>query len=85
MNTPLFVYPRRRKGPGRVDLATLKATEVSESTFFRRVKLQGATTANLYFDLDGPGVESLRAEFLFDAGLGAPAPPPGGTDAAAGG
>lgn len=67
-DTPLFVYPRRRKGTGRVDLATLRATDVSESAFFRRVKLQGATSANLYFGLDGPGVESLRAEFLFVAG-----------------
>ena len=65
-DTPLFVYVRRRKGPGRVDLGALRAVQVSESAFFRRVKLQGTPSANLYFGLDGPGVESLRAEFLFE-------------------
>jgi Domain of unknown function (DUF4126) len=67
-DTPLFVFPKRRKGPGRVDLGALRATEVSRSAFFRRVKLQAApaqASANLYFGLDGPGEESLRAEFLF--------------------
>jgi hypothetical protein len=65
-DTPLFVFPRRRRGTGRVDLGSLHATDVSQSAFFRRVKLQGLLSANLYFGLDGPGVESLRAEFLFD-------------------
>jgi hypothetical protein len=48
-----------------VDLATLTPSEVSANAFFRRVKLQGPASANLYFGLHGPGVESLRAEFLF--------------------
>jgi hypothetical protein len=62
-DTPLFVYPRRG-GPGRVDLATLRADDVSESAFFRRVALSsGGSAANLYVGLDGPGTESLRAEF----------------------
>jgi hypothetical protein len=67
-DTPLFVYPRRRRGTGRVDLGALRATEVTPSAFFRRVKLQvppGPGSANLYFDLGGPGAESLSAEFLF--------------------
>lgn len=62
-NTPLFVYPRR-SGPGRVDLGTLQAHEVSQSAFFRRVAMSsGGSPANLYVGLDGPGTESLRAEF----------------------
>jgi Domain of unknown function (DUF4126) len=65
-DTPLFVFPRRRRGTGRVDLGALRATDVSQSAFFRRVKLQGPVPANLYFGLDGPGTESLRAEFLLD-------------------
>ena len=61
-DTPLFVWPRRR-GAGRVDLGTLRATGVSESAFFRRVELMGTGPASLYFGLDGPVPESLRAEF----------------------
>jgi hypothetical protein len=62
-DTPLFVYPRRAR-TGRVDLGPLRATRVSESAFFRRVELLGPPPSNLYFGLDGPGAESLRAEFL---------------------
>lgn len=62
-DTPLFVYPRRG-GLGSVDLGTLHADDVSESAFFRRVALSaGGGPANLYVGLDGPGIESLRAEF----------------------
>ena len=62
-DTPLFVYPRWGR-PGRVDLGDLRANEVSESAFFRRVALSsGGGPANLYMGLDGPGIESLRAEF----------------------
>ena len=62
-DTPLFVWPRRR-GAGRVDLGTLRATGVSESAFFRRVELLGSGgPAGLYFGLDGPVPGSLRAEF----------------------
>lgn len=61
-DTPLFVWPRRR-GAGRVDLGTLRTTGVSESAFFRRVELLGGGPASLYFGLDGPVPESLRAEF----------------------
>lgn len=63
-DVPLFVYPRWLRSVGRANLAALRATEVSQSAFFRRVKLQGTAPANLYFGLDGPGVESLRAEFI---------------------
>lgn len=61
-DTPLFVWSRRR-GAGRVDLGRMRVTEVSASAFFRRVGLAGAVPASLYFGLDGPGTESLIAEF----------------------
>ncbi|HKJ03668.1 MAG TPA: hypothetical protein VJ997_14470, partial [Longimicrobiales bacterium] len=62
-HTPLFVYPRWG-GPATVDLGTLDAREVSQSAFFRRVAFSaGGSPANLYVGLDGPGTESLRAEF----------------------
>lgn len=73
-DTPLFVYSRRQ-GPQRVDLGTLQAHEVSESAFFRRVALAcGDAPANLYVGLDGPGTESLRAEFIPSLGNRNPAP-----------
>ncbi len=62
-DTPLFVY-QRHGGIGEVDMGSLRATSVSESAFFRRVELAGTASPNLYFGLDGPGTESLRAEFL---------------------
>jgi hypothetical protein len=62
-DTPLFVFSRRGRAD-RVELGTLRATGVSESSFFRRVELEGPVPANLYIGLDGPGPESLRAAFL---------------------
>lgn len=62
-DTPLFVF-RRRARTARVDLGTLRAGEVAESAFFRRVELGGAASCNLYFRLDGPRREALKAEFL---------------------
>jgi hypothetical protein len=62
-DTPLFVF-RRRAHVARVDLGTLRAKGVAESAFFRRVEMGGAGSPNLYFPLDGPGPESLKAEFL---------------------
>ncbi len=62
-DTPLFVF-RRRAHVSRVDLGTLAAVGVAESAFFRRVEMGGPGSPNLYFRLDGPGRESLRAEFL---------------------
>lgn len=70
-DTPLFVFPRRWRRVGRVDLGTLRAVDVSPNAFFRRMKLQdpsappGPASSSLYFGLNGPGEESLRAEFLF--------------------
>lgn len=62
-DTPLFVY-RRWARTVRVALGALRAHEVAESAFFRRVELGGAASSNLYFRLDGPAPESLRVEFL---------------------
>lgn len=62
-DTPLFVY-RRWARTLRVALGALRARDVAESAFFRRVELGGAASPNLYFRLDGPAPESLRAEFL---------------------
>lgn len=62
-NTPLFVYRRWRRAT-RVGLAALHARDVAQSAFFRRVELGGDDAPNLYFRLDGPTRESLRAEFL---------------------
>jgi hypothetical protein len=64
-DTPLFVY-RRRARTLQVPMGTLKALGVAQSAFFRRVELGGPGSPNLYFPLDGPGPESLRAEFLVD-------------------
>jgi hypothetical protein len=63
-DTPLFLFPRRGRGAGRVDLAGLHAAEVTRSAFFRRVKFRDPTSASLYFSLGGPGIGSLKAEFL---------------------
>lgn len=62
-DTPLFVY-RRRARTRRVALGALRAQQVAESAFFRRVELGGTASSNLYFRLDGPSRESLGAEFL---------------------
>ncbi|MCG6986947.1 MAG: DUF4126 domain-containing protein [Gemmatimonadetes bacterium] len=63
-DTPFFLFPRRRRGAGHVDLGDLRATEVVRGAFFRRVKFQGQTSVSLYFSLGGPGIGSLKAEFL---------------------
>ncbi len=62
-DTPLFVF-RRRTRTKRVNLGSLRAVGVAEGAFFRRVEMAGPGSSNLYFRLDGPGRESLRAEFL---------------------
>lgn len=62
-DTPLFVF-RRRVATRAVDLGAFRAEQVAESAFFRRVELGGAASCNLYFRLDGPRREALRAEFV---------------------
>lgn len=63
--TPVFVF-RRKGGAALIDLGTLTATGIREGDFFRRVDLQGPTAGTcVFFGLNGPSAESLKAEFLF--------------------
>jgi hypothetical protein len=64
--SPLFVYHRRRT-IGSVDLGPFVAERVVETGFFRRVDLrvESRAAAWVFFAVDGPSEESLRAEFLF--------------------
>ena len=65
-NSPIFVF-RRRHEVGLVELGALDAVDVVESGFFRRVDLErpDKTRACIFFALNGPSAESLRAEFIF--------------------
>ena len=64
-DSPIFVF-RRRKGVGLVDLRALDAIDVVESVFFRRVDLKRIDEAGacIFFALNGPSAESLRAELI---------------------
>ena len=62
-DTPLFVY-RRRGRRASVELGAMDTSEVSQSTFFRRVELEREGSGTLYFGLGGPSTASLRAEFV---------------------
>ncbi len=64
-DAPVFVF-RGPKGVRMVDLEGRRAASVSEMDFFRRVDLGEADQpqAALLFGLAGPGVESLKAEFM---------------------
>jgi hypothetical protein len=50
-----------------IDLGSLTSERVSDTGFFRRVDLrsEGGTGQCLFFSVNGPSEESLRAEFLF--------------------
>ncbi len=65
-DSPIFVF-RRRKGVGLVELGALDAIDVVESGFFRRGDLERPDEARacIFFALNGPSAESLRAEFIF--------------------
>lgn len=61
-DTPAFLYARGRRS---VDLGRYRASGVTESGFYHRVDLTaGDGQAFLFFGVDGPSRESLRAEFL---------------------
>jgi hypothetical protein len=65
-SSPLFVF-RKGADAGAVDLGPLVTERVLETGFFRRVDLRtgaGAPT-RVFFGVNGPSEESLRAEFLF--------------------
>jgi hypothetical protein len=63
--SPLFVY-RRRIGVLAVDLGNASARAVTPSAFVTRLELgsREGHRFSLYFSLDGPGPDDLRAEFL---------------------
>jgi len=65
-DAPVFVF---RKGTKTclVDLEGLKAVDIVETGFFRRIDLSAAagTGACIFFGAGGPSTESLRAEFFF--------------------
>jgi hypothetical protein len=65
-SSPLFVY-RKGTSAGAVDLGPLAAERILETGFFRRVDLltSGGATTRVFFGVNGPSEESLRAEFLF--------------------
>jgi hypothetical protein len=66
--TPVFVR-RRGRGALCVDLGGLDTAGILEGDLFRRVDLTAAASRPfLLFDLGGPSVESLRAEFIMSPG-----------------
>jgi len=66
--SPLFVH-RRRPTPGSVlDLGALEVRGVSDTGLYRRVDLTpaGGSAACVFFSVNGPSEESLKAEFILD-------------------
>lgn len=66
--SPIFAW-RTASGPRTaVDLGPLRPQRISETEFFRRIDLTGEAgrKACVFFSVNGPSEESLRAEFLFD-------------------
>ena len=65
--SPIFVYRRRPDRQSVVDLGELVSERVSDTGFFRRVDLtaRGDTGVCVFFSVNGPSEESLKAEFLF--------------------
>jgi hypothetical protein len=63
--SPLFLY-RRPPGARVVDVGKAPATAVIPSPLHTKVELGSADGPRfaLYFSLDGPGPEDLRAEFM---------------------
>jgi hypothetical protein len=62
---PVFLF-RRKRAPAWVDLGIVTSAEITEDDLFRRVDLAGpGVRAFILFELGGPSVESLRAEFVF--------------------
>lgn len=65
--SPIFVHRRRADLDAVIDLGALEARGVSDAGLYRRVDLVSATGvgACVFFSVNGPSEESLRAEFLF--------------------
>jgi hypothetical protein len=64
--SPIFVH-RRGVGSRVIDLGGLDTRGVSDTGLYRRVDLAAAAgpSACVFFSVNGPSEESLRAEFLF--------------------
>jgi hypothetical protein len=64
--SPIFVH-RRGADSGVIDLGGLDTRGVSDTGLYRRVDLSSAAGASacVFFSVNGPSEESLRAEFLF--------------------
>jgi hypothetical protein len=67
--SPVFLFHRKR-APAWIDLGVVASARITEHDLFRRVDLTGSgLRAFLLFELGGPSVESLRAEFASSPGL----------------
>ena len=65
--SPIFVY-RKRPHVLSVDLGSLVTERLSDTGFFRRLDLASAGGASccVFFSVNGPSEEGLKAEFLFE-------------------
>jgi len=65
--SPIFVHRRHPEAHAVIDLGAMSAERVSDTGFFRRVDLRadGGASTCVFFSVNGPSEESLRAEFLF--------------------
>lgn len=65
--SPIFVHRRGADPRDVVDLGDLEVRGVSETALYRRIDLapSGGAGACVFFSVNGPSEESLRAEFLF--------------------
>lgn len=65
--SPLFVHRRSARPESVIDLGPLEVRGVSDTGLYRRVDLAPAagSDACVFFSVNGPSEESLRAEFLF--------------------
>ncbi|MGD8287761.1 MAG: DUF4126 domain-containing protein [Gemmatimonadota bacterium] len=65
--SPLFVHRRRVRPSAAIDLGALEVSGVSDTGLYRRVDLasESGPGACVFFSVNGPSEESLRAEFLF--------------------
>jgi hypothetical protein len=63
----IFVFRRGPTAVSIIDLGGVTPERVSDTAFFRRVDLrsEGGSEACVFFSVNGPSEESLRAEFLF--------------------
>ncbi len=65
--SPIFVHRRSADPESVIDLGGLDVRGVSDAGLYRRVDLESSSGASacVFFSVNGPSEESLRAEFLF--------------------